>query len=137
MATIKLTETIVKSRHPELHEEFVTELRNSKTKSKDTPEDKFKFAYSWSERIESDTFDDIINGKAQARDAEYQLKTLNQKIQNRQERSFVHLEIKAGRVSRYYSLDTLPVEVTDAIQKQEEDSQKERLRIESLSPKEK
>lgn len=144
---IEIASEIAQERHAQECQEFLADLRVSKTKSKDTPEGEFVYAYSWSERIECDSFADIIGGNALARQQAERAKTVEEKIADRIQRSSVALTIKAGRVSKFYRISgyfpgegndrtgtPAPIEVISVIQKQETDRVAEFQRIENLTP---
>lgn len=145
---IPLTAEIVKERYIDAYNAFVEYLRNSKTKSKNTPESDFEYSYSWSEQIQGESFADIMNGKSLARQKADQEKSMDVKIAERMQRSSVGLFIKAGRVSKFYPIagyypgendrtgQPIPVEVFMEISHQEQEAHAEKLRIDSLTPEE-
>lgn len=143
---ITISSELAKTRHSAECQMFLEYLRASKTKAKNTPEADFEYSYSWSERIEGDSFADIMTGKALARQKAEQERSLEMKILARVNRSSVALLIKAGRVSKYFPIAghfpgtedrtgwPIPVEVFEEIKEQETKQAKEQDRINSLTP---
>lgn len=102
---IKISAEIAKSRHPQSFQEFVSYLRNSETKSKNTPEEEFEYFYYWCIQIIGNGLDKITPS----------------------------LKIKANRVSKYYPVE-IPIEIQEILTARKEAERQEQLRISSLTP---
>lgn len=126
-----ITEKLAKEKYPELCQEFLKHLRNSKTKSKNTPEQDFKYSYVWMERIVGDfSFKGVLQRMQNPQIKP--IESLEEKVQNRIANTFVSLRISAGRVCKHYPIET-PEEIKELIRQKEIDKVEEQKRIDSMS----